>query len=178
MKILKFFHFFKYFNKKSFFIFLIFPLFISSNPKGEKVISGDVNFERSQKDLKINQTSDKAIVEWKDFSIEKGEAVKFIQKNKSCSILNQVIGDLPSRIDGLLEGNGKIFLINEKGIFLSKDGKINTSQIILSTLKLPYSNFLEGKDLYQLFYYKLHLFPQSLIHILNSNNFLLVLMDI
>ncbi|MFA6501883.1 MAG: filamentous hemagglutinin N-terminal domain-containing protein, partial [Parachlamydiales bacterium] len=132
------------FNK---FIFVLFPWFIIANPTGEKVVHGEADFKRDDNSVFINQNTDKTIIEWKDFSINSDEITKFIQPSSSSKILNRVTGNDISKIYGRLEGNGKIYLINQKGILIGPDGKINTNGFIASTLDLENSEFLNNKDL-------------------------------
>ncbi len=118
----------------------ILPLF--ANPVGEKVISGQVHIAREVDALKITQTSEKAIVEWHDFSIGALETTQFIQPSATSAILNRVVGDLPSHIQGTLKANGAVYLVNPQGLILG--GRIDATQFIASTFHVPDVDFLEG----------------------------------
>jgi filamentous hemagglutinin family protein len=119
-----------------------------ANPIGEKVVYGQADFSREDNKLIINQSSDKTIINWSDFSISTNETTKIIQPSLSSSMLNRVTGSDISRIYGNLESNGKVYLINQKGILIGPEGKINTNGFIASTLDLEDCEFINGKDLH------------------------------
>ncbi|MFA6502079.1 MAG: filamentous hemagglutinin N-terminal domain-containing protein, partial [Parachlamydiales bacterium] len=130
--------------------FLIFFLYFSNafaNPQGGDVVSGDVSIISADNNLLVNQLSDKAIVNWQNFSIEKNETTKFMQPSESAVILNRVVTNNPSLIYGNLEANGKIYLINQNGIFIGKDGQISAMSFIASTLNVLDNEFLDGHDI-------------------------------
>ncbi|MFA6502490.1 MAG: filamentous hemagglutinin N-terminal domain-containing protein [Parachlamydiales bacterium] len=127
-------------------IILLAPWFILANPTGEEVVHGAADFSRDNNNLIINQHQDKTIIRWDDFSINSNETTKFIQPNSSSSILNKVTGNDISKIYGSLQSNGKVYLINQKGILIGPDGKINTNGFIASTLDLEDNEYINGKD--------------------------------
>jgi filamentous hemagglutinin family protein len=118
-----------------------------ANPSGADVVSGDVSMISSESSLLITQTSDKAIVNWQDFSISNNETTKFLQSSNDAVILNRVVSNSPSLIYGNLEANGKVYLINQNGIFIGPNGQISAMTFIASTLNVLDNEFLEGKDI-------------------------------
>ncbi|MFA6502454.1 MAG: filamentous hemagglutinin N-terminal domain-containing protein, partial [Parachlamydiales bacterium] len=130
------------------FLFIIIPCFLSANPTGEDVVHGSAVFSREDNSLIINQKTDKTIINWNDFSISGNEITRFVQPSKTSTALNRVIGNEISKIYGNLESNGKIYLINQKGILIGPNGKINTNGFVASTLDLEDSEFINGKDLH------------------------------
>ena len=69
------------------------------------------------------------VVKWESFSVADGETVDFGDKN----FLNYVIGDYRSFIDGIIKGEGDIFLINPNGILFGKNARVNVGGMYLST---------------------------------------------
>ncbi len=59
--------------------------------------------------MTINQNTNKMIVNWKSFSIGKGNSVNFKQPSSSSIALNRVLGSDVSVIQGALNANGKVF---------------------------------------------------------------------
>ena len=51
---------------------------LHANPLMKDVIAGEVRLSSENNSLIINQTTDKAIIHWKDFSLKEGELTKFI----------------------------------------------------------------------------------------------------
>lgn len=125
-------------------LFFALPQFLLANPKGEKVIAGDATFTRNGTSLSVNQKSLKAIINWDDFSIKEGEITKFIQPSNTAAVLNRVTGRNPTKIYGLLKGNGKVYLINSNGIFIGPKGVVDTYGFIASTLDIADDNFCKG----------------------------------
>ncbi len=128
------------------FLFLFSPILLhAANPVGEQVISGDVSFDRSAPGvLTIGQGSDRAIINWEDFSIGAGSLTRFIQPGAGSAALNRVVGGNPSSIYGQLQANGQIFLINPAGVLVGASGQIDTKGLVASTLDLSNESFLEG----------------------------------
>ncbi|HRZ40000.1 MAG TPA: filamentous hemagglutinin N-terminal domain-containing protein, partial [Candidatus Omnitrophota bacterium] len=111
-------------------------------PQGEDVIHGGASFVTSGNNMVINQTTDRAIIEYNSFSIGALETVRFQQPNSSSVALNRVIGVDPSSILGSLNANGRIFLINPNGIIFGSDSRIDTAGLIASTLDISNTDFL------------------------------------
>lgn len=123
------------------------PIFVIANPSDPSVAHGDARFETNGKQMNIS-TSDKAIIHWKNFSIDRDEKVRFIQPNEKSSVLNRVISSDPSRIMGSLEANGQIFLINPNGILVGSSGQIQSASFIGSTFDVLNEDFLKANDLH------------------------------
>ncbi|MBX7067023.1 MAG: filamentous hemagglutinin N-terminal domain-containing protein [Parachlamydiales bacterium] len=112
--------------------------FISSllaNPTNPVVIDGEGNFRTEGFLLEII-AQDRTIIDWESFSIGSEEITRFIQPNTSSAVLNRVTGFTPSLIDGLLEANGKVILVNPMGVIVSKTGIIHASEFIASVVDL------------------------------------------
>src|SRR5262249_31951111 len=61
----------------------------------------------------LNQSSERAIINWNTFNSGPNESTKFVQPDASSVTLNRATGNLgPSFIDGLLTANGKVFIVN------------------------------------------------------------------
>ncbi len=128
-----------------FFVFL--PFLLHANPSGESVSYGSVSFVRPEEGmLDVLQTSEKAIVEWQDFSIDEQELTRFIQPGKNAVLLNKVLGPNLSEIYGKLEGNGQIFLVNPHGVLVGATGVVDCASVLFAAFHLDDKNFLEGHD--------------------------------
>ena len=92
----------------------------------------------------INQATNKAIINWQQFSIAHPEAVRFFQPGASSIALNRVIGVDPSLIYGQLSANGGVWLINPNGILVGSTGRINVNSFVASTLDMANADFLSG----------------------------------
>jgi filamentous hemagglutinin family protein len=116
-----------------------------ANPVDGKVAAGNVTIQQeSATKLGITQTSNKAIVDWKSFSIGANEHTQFYQPSASAVILNRVVGEDPSQILGRLTANGQIFLVNPNGIYFGKNAQIDVASLVASTHNIRNEDFLAG----------------------------------
>jgi filamentous hemagglutinin family protein len=113
-------------------------------PSGQQVVNGQAAFNTQGSNLTITN-SPNAIINWQGFSINANEAVRFIQQSSTSAVLNRVIGQDPSRILGLLQSNGRVFLINPNGILFGQGARIDVNGLVASTLNISNQDFLAGK---------------------------------
>jgi filamentous hemagglutinin family protein len=96
--------------------------------------------------LTINQSSNRAIIDWSSFSIGFGGTVQF--NNGTGATLNRVTGTSGSAIDGLLNGTGSVYLINPNGVIIGKSGVVNVGgTFVASTLDLTNNSFVANVSL-------------------------------
>jgi len=113
-------------------------------PSGGEVASGSATISQNAKITSINQSTQKASIDWQSFSIKADETVNFHQPDANAITLNRVIGDEKSLIGGALNANGQVWILNSNGVLFSKDAKINTSGLIATTKELSDTDFQNG----------------------------------
>jgi len=114
-------------------------------PQGGQVVEGNATVTTpSGTTLNITQDSLRAIIDWKDFSIGAGGRVDVHQPGAAAALLNRVTGGNLSLIDGQLNANGKVYLINPQGITVGPNGVIDTAAFVGSTLNTSNSAFMAG----------------------------------
>lgn len=125
---------------------ILMPMPAHSNPTGAAVVHGAVEIDDTVPGhLKINQGSNKAIINWQDFSIGAGELTEFIQPGVDAVALNRVISGNPSTLLGTLSANGGVILVNPNGILVGGGGVIDVGGLMaLSTLDIDDADFLDG----------------------------------
>jgi len=123
---------------------LIFPYSIFALPQKGSVVSGQIDLSSSASQMNIHQHSQKAIINWQSFSIDSGELVRFVQPNAQAAILNRVTGFHPTLINGVMQANGNVFLINPNGILVGQSGVIQTHGFIGATLNIKNDDFLNN----------------------------------
>lgn len=126
-------------------LIILFPLAVFAKPKQPRVVSGTASAQDKGVVMEV-RTSDRAIINWKEFSIDSGETTRFLQPSSHSAVLNRVAAGV-SQIDGLLQGNGKIYLLNPNGILIGPNGCIQAESFIASTLYLNSEDFLKNKEL-------------------------------
>jgi filamentous hemagglutinin family protein len=127
-------------------LLILFPLCLMANPDGASIISGQVHVERLDSQTTRIATSDKAIIEWQDFSINAGEKTIFCQPDHRSAVLNRVVGKNSSSILGSLEANGRVYLINPNGLLIGKQGAITAASFVGSTRSLSNEDFLNDES--------------------------------
>ena len=78
-------------------------------PSGDNVVSGSVIISTQDTSMIINQSTDKAIIEWQSFDIGQNNSVIFNQPSINAGALNRVISGDPTTLAGSLSANGKRF---------------------------------------------------------------------
>jgi filamentous hemagglutinin family protein len=97
----------------------------------------------------VQQSSQKAVIDWRRFNVAKDISIQFVQPNASAIALNRVTGAQSSRIDGSILANGQVWLLNPNGVLIGKSGRINTHGFLASTLGLSTDNFMQGNYTFQ-----------------------------
>ncbi len=113
-------------------------------PSGGVVTSGSATISQSGNTTNINQSTSKASINWQKFGIKADEVVNFNQPNKNSITLNRVIGNERSIIDGALNANGQVWILNSNGVLFSKNASINTSGLLATTKDISDTNFQKG----------------------------------
>jgi filamentous hemagglutinin family protein len=119
-------------------------------PAGAQVTAGSAMVKTPVNGaLLVNQSTQRAVIHWSDFSIAQGNRVTFAQPNSSAATLNIVTGNSPSTIAGMLTSNGSVYLINQNGIAITSSGLVDTrAGFIASTLGMDEKAFMGGKYLF------------------------------
>ena len=119
---------------------------VQAGPRDGKVISGVVDFEQPDASrLNVIQGTDRAIVDWRSFSIGAGEHVDFQQPSSTSMTLNRVTGSARSDIFGRLTANGTVLLINPSGILFGQGATVDVSGLVATTIDLRNDDFLKGR---------------------------------
>ena len=97
----------------------------------------------------IRQDSQRAIIDWNSFDVGTQESVSFLQPGRDAAVLNRVTGGAgASRIDGALDANGQVFLLNPDGVLIGESGEITSrGGFVASSLDIEDQMFLQGGDL-------------------------------
>lgn len=117
---------------------------LHSSPSGGVITSGSAAITQNGTITNINQSTQKASINWSTFSIGSAETVNFNQPNTSSITLNRVIGNEKSVIDGALNANGQVWILNSNGVLFGKNAAINTSGILATTKALTDADFQAG----------------------------------
>ncbi|WP_436873077.1 filamentous hemagglutinin N-terminal domain-containing protein [Acinetobacter haemolyticus] len=112
-----------------------------AGPTGGVVTSGTATIATLGATTTINQSTAKAAIDWSSFSTNSNEIVNFVQPNANSITLNRVIGSGASVLNGQLNANGQVFIINPNGVLFGSTSQVNTGGLVASTLNLSNSDF-------------------------------------
>ncbi|WP_034412339.1 YDG domain-containing protein, partial [Derxia gummosa] len=114
-------------------------------PTGGNVVAGSATIGQNGARMDINQSSQRAAINWLGFDIGGQAQVNFNQPNANSATLNRVTGADPSAILGRLTSNGQVLLVNPNGIVFGQGSQVNVGGIVASTLDLADADFMAGK---------------------------------
>ncbi|AZC36254.1 GLUG motif-containing protein [Pseudomonas chlororaphis] len=115
-------------------------------PGGAAIVAGEAGIHTSNdgKHMTVEQQSNKVIANWNDFSVAGDESVSFHQPGSHSIALNRVVGTQGSDIQGRINANGKVFLINPNGVVFGKSAQVNVGGLVASTQNISDKDFLDG----------------------------------
>ncbi|MBI2772711.1 MAG: filamentous hemagglutinin N-terminal domain-containing protein [Burkholderiales bacterium] len=123
-----------------------FSCFVHALPQGGAVTAGQAAINQPAANaLLINQTTPRAVLDWRSFGIASGESVRFVQPGASSVVLNRVVGSDPSSIYGSLSANGQVFLVNPAGVLFAPGAQVDVGGLVASSLGLSNADFMSGR---------------------------------
>lgn len=87
--------------------------------------------------VKIEQTADKAILNWETFNVGRDTTVEFAQQS-NWAVLNRVNDPSAraSQIQGQIKGDGTVMLINRNGIVFSGSSQVNVRNLVAAATNI------------------------------------------
>ena len=113
-------------------------------PTGGQIVSGSGAITQSGNVTTIQQNSQTLSLNWQSFDIGANQTVDFLQPGRDSIAINRILGNTASDIQGHLNANGQVWLINPNGVLFGKDAQVNVGGIVASTLELDQSTL--GSD--------------------------------
>ncbi|MEY4589399.1 MAG: hypothetical protein RL497_1475, partial [Pseudomonadota bacterium] len=114
-------------------------------PEGGQVVAGQGAIEQIEKETRIQQATERLSIDWKNFDVNSDERVKFIQPNSSSIAFNRILSNKGSLIQGQIDANGQVVLINPNGIIFTQGASVNAGALIASALQMSDQDYLNGK---------------------------------
>ncbi|WP_140718658.1 filamentous haemagglutinin family protein [Pseudomonas sp. Hp2] len=92
--------------------------------------------------VNIEQTADKAILNWETFNVGRNTTVNFDQQ-AGWAVLNRVNDPFarPSQIQGRITGDGTVFLLNRNGILFDGSSQVNVRNLVAAAATMTDSQF-------------------------------------
>ena len=119
---------------------------VQANPQGGTVQAGSASIiQQSATRLNVIQQSDKAVIDWRSFSIAPGETTNFQQPSSGSWVLNRVTGSQASQLQGTLSANGRVLLINPNGVLIGPTATIDVAGLAATTADIRDDDFMAGR---------------------------------
>jgi len=123
----------------------------SSLPTGGNVTGGSATIATSGNTLTVNQSSNRAIIDWRNFDIGANAQANFVQPGTGSIAVNRVNGSTdPSRIDGGLHANGQVWVLNPNGVFFGKTARVDAAGVVATTANINDKAFMAGSNKLQM----------------------------
>ena len=113
-------------------------------PSGGQIAAGQGSISSTDSTMTVTQKTARMAVNWQSFSIGQGNTVNFVQPSASAVALNRVLGSDVSVIQGALNANGQLFLVNPNGVLFTSTAQVNVGGIVASTLDISTEDFMAG----------------------------------
>ncbi len=121
-----------------------------TGPQGAQVVRGDVQISRGADDRTVIRASDRAIINYRSFDIGSGELVQFVQPNANSRVLNRITGGEPTRIDGSIQANGRVYFVNRAGIAFGAGSVVDAGRFYAIAGNITDRDFVRGVDRFTL----------------------------
>jgi filamentous hemagglutinin family protein len=129
------------------------PPAINQLPTGGTVVRGTATINQTATAqaaaMTVNQTSQRAVVNWNTFNIGSNASVNFVQPNAQAITLNRVSDSNPSQIFGRMTANGQVVLTNANGIYFAPGSSVDVGAITATTHSITDDNFMSGKYVFE-----------------------------
>jgi filamentous hemagglutinin family protein len=122
--------------------------YLHAAPVGDDVVGGAGSISQSDLTTTINQASQNIAINWDSFNVNTNEQVNFVQPNSSSISLNRIIGNNGSTIQGQINANGQVFLVNPHGILFTSSARINVGGLVASSLDMTPDDFMNGNYIF------------------------------
>ena len=117
---------------------------IPMGPDANIAAIGNAIASINDRTLTVEQSTQRAVIDWHSFNIAADAAVRFNQPGATAAVLNRIHSLDPSIIQGRLSANGDVYLINQNGILFDRGSQINTGGLTASTLNIAVDLFQKG----------------------------------
>ena len=125
---------------------LVSPVARAGGPSGGSVAVGSATISTPNANKTVvDQSSNKALINWNSFSIPNGSSVVFNQPTANSLTVNRVTGPSASFIDGQMLANGNIWLLNSNGVMFGHGAQVNVGGLLATTSDITDDDFRKGR---------------------------------
>ncbi|MFX3679932.1 MAG: filamentous hemagglutinin N-terminal domain-containing protein [Hyphomicrobiales bacterium] len=119
---------------------------LAQGPDGGRVVAGNAEITRpSSQTTNVNQFSQRAIIDWRQFHVAPDHSVTYAQPDANAVILNRITGGEPSHIMGRISANGTVMIVNPDGILFGPQSRIDVGGLVATTADIGNDDFMAGR---------------------------------
>jgi filamentous hemagglutinin family protein len=111
---------------------------------GGSVARGSATITQTATAMTVNQSSQRAIINWDSFNLGRVASINFVQPNAQADTLNRVNDHNPSQIFGRITSNGQVFLSNPSGVYFSPTASVDVGALVATSHSISDANFMAG----------------------------------
>ncbi|MDE2576272.1 MAG: filamentous hemagglutinin N-terminal domain-containing protein [Rhodospirillales bacterium] len=117
----------------------------NARPMGGVVAAGNAQISTTATNTQIDQSSQRAVVDWRSFNVGSAQSVTFQQPGAGAVTLNRVTTPHPSEIAGRITANGQVVIVNQSGVVFANSAEVNTQSLVVSAAGITNDNFMHGR---------------------------------
>ena len=117
-------------------------------PTNGQLVGGQASISQSAiataANMVVNQSSQRAIIDWGSFNIGSQASVQFVQPNAQSVILNRVLDPNPTQVFGRINANGQVFITNPYGVYFAPGASVDVGGLVATTYSIRNEDFMSG----------------------------------
>jgi len=113
----------------------VFSPFSNAAPLGGQISKDQGDIASQGAITTISQSSQRLDINWQSFNVTKDETVNFNQPGRSSLAVNHIQSSNGSEIQGRINANGQVWLLNPNGVLFSKTAQVNVGALLASALQ-------------------------------------------
>ncbi|MCX8500335.1 MAG: filamentous hemagglutinin N-terminal domain-containing protein, partial [Alphaproteobacteria bacterium] len=110
-------------------------------PVGGVVASGNATISASGLVTTVNQSTDRAVIDWSSFNLAQNETARFVVPSDSGATLNRISGGV-STISGSVESNGTVYFANPNGLVFDATSRVSANGFVATTGTISNFDFM------------------------------------
>ncbi|WP_444911965.1 filamentous hemagglutinin N-terminal domain-containing protein [Microbulbifer sp. PAAF003] len=122
---------------------LISPI-VHAGPEGGVVTGGSGTIDVDGATTTVDQVTDLLSIDWDSFNLSEEELIQFLQPDSSSIVLNRILDQDVTTIQGAIEANGHVILVNPRGVLFTETATVNVGAITASGLDMSPEDFMNG----------------------------------
>ena len=112
-------------------------------PSGGVVVGGKAAIEQKATQTTIDQSTQKAAINWNSFNVAANESVEFKVPNGG-STLNRITNGKESLISGSVKSNGSVYFVNNNGLVFDAKSNVAVNDFTATTADIKPDVFMQG----------------------------------